>query len=121
MAYQTKLVFDRPNIQTPFADPDWAGENEELNFDPLIAAGLLESHYIDLSNDGLVLTVFLCWVSEDKFKEYQHALVDDSNTFDWKEHWKSRVERNKDVAESWFKRNNVRVYTIINGEEEDVA
>ncbi len=121
MTYQTKLVFERPNIQTPFADPDWAGENENLNFDPLIIEGLLESHYIDLSIDGLVLTVFLDWVNEDKFKEYQHALVDDSNTSDWKRHWKSRVERNTGVEDNWFRQNDVRAYTIINGKEEDVA
>jgi hypothetical protein len=121
MQYQSKLVFSRPNIQTPFADPNHAYENQELNFDSLIEVGLLESHSLDLSVDGLVMTVTLDWVSEEKFREYQAALIDDNNTSDWKKHWKSRVDRNTGVEDNWFRQNGVRVYTIIDGEEEDVA
>lgn len=121
MAYQTKLVFDRPNIQTPFADPNHAYENGDLNFAALIQAGLLVNHELELSIDGLVMTVNLDWVSEEKFREYQDALQDDDNDADWKVHWKSRVDRNKDVEDNWFRQNGVRVYTIIDDEEEDVA
>jgi len=86
MAYQTKLVFDRPNIQTPFADPDHAYDSPDLNFKALFEAGLLEGHDMDLSVDGLVMTINLTWVSEEKFREYQDALQDDDNDADWKEH-----------------------------------
>lgn len=121
MSYRTYLVFERPNIMTPFADPETAYDNPELNFDALINEGLLLDHSISLSLDGLKMIVNVDWVSIEKYKEHEKIMFDDTQERDWKTHWKKRLLDITRDPENWQAKHGVKIYVIVDEKKYDLV